>query len=70
MDMLFQSATTMQELSEQLARVLNNAQMPFDAKVYNIRDFHNVVERKYQEWLIAQKQQNQESQVKSEQENK
>ena len=57
MDMIFQSATTMQELSEQLARVLNNAQMPFDAKVYNIRDFHNVVERKYQEWLIAQKQQ-------------
>ncbi len=55
--MIFQSATTMQELSEQLARVLNNAQMPFDAKVYNIRDFHNVVERKYQEWLTAQKQQ-------------
>lgn len=65
MDMIFQSATTMQELSEQLARVLNNAQMPFDAKVYNIRDFHNVVERKYQEWLIAQKQQqDQESEEK------
>ena len=64
MDMIFQSATTMQELSEQLARVLNNAQMPFDAKVYNIRDFHNVVERKYQEWLLEKAKAQQESEEK------
>lgn len=47
--------TTLTELNDQLAEIINKAELPFDAKVFVVRSIHTEMEQKYAE-LIRQMQ--------------
>lgn len=47
--------TTLTELNDQLAEIINEAELPFDAKVFVVRSIHTEMEQKYAE-LIRQMQ--------------
>lgn len=44
---------TVTELNQAIATLINQAELPFDAKVFVVRSIHNEVESKYNEYLNA-----------------
>lgn len=44
---------TVTQFNDELASLINKADLPFDAKVYVVRSIHNEVESKYNEYLNA-----------------
>lgn len=51
---------TVTQFNDELASLINKADLPFDAKVFVVRSIHNEVESKYNEYLdIVRKAQEQ-----------
>jgi len=44
---------TVTEFNDELASLINKADLPFDAKVFVVRSIHNEVESKFNEYLNA-----------------
>ena len=59
---------TVTEFNNELASLINKADLPFDAKVFVVRSIHNEVECKYNEYLAIIRKANEQTETQKESE--
>lgn len=61
---------TLTQFNDELASLINKADLPFDAKVFVVRSIHNEVESKYNEYLNIVKKAQEQAEAQQESEEK